>query len=294
LTTAGNEIAVKELTGLFPGKVEVDFGKISEPGYYAIYPALYTPDDKLIMNYPSDGFSVVVEIPSKSIDLTRKSSGITIIMPWPTATRASCRKTVISPGWSGMGIYKSYGSYPGFDSQYRSKWERAKQLGLVLFADSSGDSSWLNDNPSDGQNFISQAASFTRFFKATNEIDIRHEPEWQKLRDPVHWVERAKWEYEQAHKQRSDAITSAAVWCGRVTRRGAGQWFKQVLELGLDHYQDAWDIHAYPQQAPQFGGPIGNGESEDERGVLAAYASLGRNNTLPFWLGETAPRRCMA
>jgi hypothetical protein len=62
------------------------------------------------------------------------------------------------------------------------------------------------------------------------------------------------------------------------------------LQLGLDHYQDAWDVHAYPQNAPRFGGPIGNGESEDERGVLATYASLGRNNTLPFWLGETGAK----
>jgi len=52
----------------------------------------------------------------------------------------------------------------------------------------------------------------------------------------------------------------------------------------------ALDVHAYPQQPPSFGGPIGNGENEDERGVLAAYVGLGRKNSLPFWLGETGAK----
>jgi hypothetical protein len=189
-----------------------------------------------------------------------------------------------------MGIYKNYGSYPGFEAQYLTKWERAKQQGLVLFADSSGDSNWLNDNQADGQNFINTAAVFTRFLKSTNEIDIRSEPEWQKLRAPAHWVQRAKWEYEQAHKQRSDAHYVGGSLVRPGDKEGAGQWFKQVLQLGLDRYQDAWDIHAYPQQVPRFGGPIGNSESEDERDILAAYASLGRKNSLPFWLGETGAK----
>jgi len=73
-------------------------------------------------------------------------------------------------------------------------------------------------------------------------------------------------------------------------RPGEEDWFKQVLQLGLDRYQDAWEVHAYPQKAPRFGGPIGNGENEDERGVLAAYAGLGRKNSLPFWLGETGAK----
>lgn len=73
-------------------------------------------------------------------------------------------------------------------------------------------------------------------------------------------------------------------------RPGEGEWFKQVLQLGLDNYQDAWDVHAYPQRPPRFGGPIGNGELEDERGVLAAYARLGKTNKLPFWLGETGAK----
>ena len=55
----GNPIAEREISGLFPGEVEADFGKISQPGYYAVYPSLHTPEGKLIMNYHADGFSVV-------------------------------------------------------------------------------------------------------------------------------------------------------------------------------------------------------------------------------------------
>ncbi|MDD4916162.1 MAG: hypothetical protein PHW13_14145, partial [Methylococcales bacterium] len=282
----GKQIAEREMTGLFPGEVEADFGKIAESGYYAVYPSLYTPEGKLIMNYPADGFSVVGGVAEQKQRLDKKKLWNNDYYALADGDKSFIQEGGYFAWLQRMGIYKSYGSYPGFEAQYKSKWERAKQLDLVLFADSSGDSNWLNDNETDGQNFIKTAAAFTRFFKSTNEIDIRREPEWQKLRDPAHWVERAKWEYEQAHKQRKDAHYIG----GSLVRPGEDDWFKQVLQLGLDRYQDAWDVHAYPRQAPRFGGPIGNGESEDERGVLATYASLGRNNSLPFWLGETGAK----
>ena len=286
----GNEVAGQEISGLFPGEVEVDFGKISESGYYAVYPSLYTLDGKLIMNYPADGFSVVRGAAEQKQRLDKKKLWNNDYYALADGDKSFMKEGSYLTWLERMGIYKSYGSYPGFDPQYRVKWVRAKQRGLVLFADSSGDSNWLNDNPEDGRNFINMAAGFTRFFKSTNEIDIRTEAEWQRLRDPVHWVERAKWEYEQAHKQRSDAhyVGGSLVRPGDMA--GAGRWFKQVLQLGLEKYQDAWDVHAYPQQPPRFDGPIGNGSNEDERGVLAAYASLDRKNSLPFWLGETGAK----
>ncbi|MGZ4954053.1 MAG: hypothetical protein ACXV8Q_02985 [Methylobacter sp.] len=287
---SGNEIATQEISGVFPGEAEVDFDKIREPGYYAVYLSLHTPDGKLIMNYPADGFSVVGGAVEQKHRLDKKKLWNNDYYALADGDNSFMQEGGYFSWLERMGIYKSYGSYPGFDPQYRVKWERAKQRGLVLFADSSGDSAWLNDNPADGQNFINTASAFTRFFKSTNEIDIRSEAEWQKLREPAHWVERAKWEYEQAHKQRSDAHYVGGSLVRPGNNEGAGQWFKQVLQLGLDNYQDAWDIHAYPQQAPHFDGPIGNGESEDERGVLAAYASLGRKNRLPFWLGETGAK----
>ncbi len=283
---SGNEVAAKEIDGVFPGEVEADFGKVSEPGYYAVYASLYTPDGRLIMNYPADGVSVVRGVAEQKQRLDKKKLWNNDYYALSDGDKSFMQQGGYFSWLERMGIYKSYGSYPGFDPQYRAKWEQAKQLGLVLFADSSGDSSWLNDNQADGQNFINTASAFTRYFKATNEIDIRNEPEWQKLREPAHWVQRAKWEYEQAHKQRSDAYYVG----GSLVRPGEGDWFKQVLQLGLDRYQDAWDVHAYPQKEPYFGGPIGNSDSEDERGVLAAYAGLGKKNSLPFWLGETGAK----
>jgi hypothetical protein len=286
----GHEIAVKEISDQFPGQLEVDFGKVAEPGYYAIYPSLHTVDGRLIMNYPADGFSVVAGVAEQKQRLDRKKLWNNDYYALADGDKSFGQEGAYFTWLERMGIYKSYGSYPGFDPQYQTKWQQAKQLGLQLFADSAGDSNWLNDNPKDGRNFIEAAAPFTRFFKSSNEIDIRLEPEWRKLRDPAHWVERAKWEYEMIHKRRGDALYVGGSLVRPGDAAGAGQWFKQVLQLGLDHYQDAWDVHAYPQQAPSFGGSIGNGDDEDERGVLAAYASMGKKNSLPFWLGETGAK----
>ena len=286
LDYGGKQIAEREVSGLFPGWIEADFGKLAEPGYYAVYPSLYTHEGRLIMHYPADGFSVVGGATAQNQRLQRKKLWNNDYYALADGDKSFKQAGGYFAWLERMGIYRSYGSYPGFDEQYRSLWEQAKQRGLQLFADSGGDSNWLNDNSGDGQHFINAAASFTRFFKASNEIDIRHEADWQKLREPAHWVERAKWEYQQAHQRRSDAHYVG----GSLVRPGEGDWFKQVLELGLDRYQDAWDVHAYPQQPPRFGGPIGNGANEDERGVLAAYASLGQKNSLPFWLGETGAK----
>lgn len=282
----GNEIAVRDINDLFPGQVEVNFGPIAEAGYYAVYPSLHTPAGQLIMNYPADGFSVVPGAAEQKLRLDKKKL-------WNNDYYAladgdnSFRQIGGYFSWlQRMGIFKSYGSYPGFDAQYQQQWALAKNQGLQLFADSAGDSNWLNDNPEDGRKFIQAAAGFSRYFKSTNEIDIRHEPEWQKLREPAHWVARAKWEFEQIHQARKDGHYVG----GSLVRPAEGDWFKQVLQLGLDQYQDAWDVHAYPQKSPRFGQPLGNGSNEDEQGVLAVYASLGKKNRLPFWLGETGAK----
>ncbi len=287
---SGKDVAVKEISGLFPSQVELHLDKISEPGYYAVYPSLYTPAGLLIMNYPADGFSIVPGTAEQKQRLDKKKLWNNDYYALADGDKSFMQEGGYFDWLQRMGIYKSYGSYPGFDPQYRAQWERAKQLGLILFADSSGDSNWLNDNSADGQVFIKTASSFTRFFKATNEIDIRFEAQWQKLRDPEHWVQRAQWEYEQLHKLRSDAHYVGGSLVRPGDKEGAGQWFKQVLQLGLDKYQDAWDVHAYPQKPPRFGGTLGNGSNEDEQGVLAVYDSLGKTNKLPFWLGETGAK----
>ncbi|MCK9605943.1 MAG: hypothetical protein M0R33_05770 [Methylomonas sp.] len=282
----GKQIAVHEISSLFPGQVEIDLGPIAEPGYYAVYPSLYTPDGHLIMNYPSDGFSVVAGNVAQRQRLALKKLWNNDYYALADGDNSFGQAGAYFNWLQRMGIFNSFGSYPGFDNQYQSQWRRAKQLGLQLFADSAGDSHWLNDQAEQGRNFVNAAAAYTRYFKASNEIDIRYEPEWQKLRDPGHWLERAKREFQLAHQARPDAHYLG----GSLVRPGEGDWFKQVLQLGLDQYQDAWDVHAYPQNAPRFGEPLGNGSTEDERGVLAVYADLGKQNSLPFWLGETGAK----
>lgn len=283
---SGRQIAEREIRSRFPGQVEADFGKLDQPGHYAVYPSLYTEDGRPIMHYPADGFSVVAGNCAQKQRLAQKKVWNNDYYALADGDKSFRQIGGYFDWLERMGIFRSLGSYPGFDSQYRPLWEQAKQRGLELFADSAGDSHWLNDKPEDGRRFVDAAAGFTRFFKASNEIDIRHEPEWQKLREPVHWLERAKTEYQLVHQARKDAHYLG----GSLVRPGGGDWFKQVLQLGLDNVQDAWDVHAYPQRPPRFGGPIGNGDLEDERGVLAAYASLGKTNKLPFWLGETGAK----
>lgn len=286
LNYSGKLIAEREVGGLFPGRVESDVGPLAEPGYYAVYPSLHAPDGQLIMQYPADGFSVVAGNAAQQRRLNRKKLWNNDYYALADGDNGFRQAGAYFSWLQRMGIFNSYGSYPGFDRQYQDQWRQAQQAGLQLFADSAGDSHWLNDKPEDGQNFINTAAAFTRYFKASNEIDIRHEAEWQTLREPAHWLARAKWEYQQAHQARKDAHYVG----GSLVRPGEGDWFKQVLQLGLDQYQDAWDVHAYPQKAPRFGQPLGNGSTEDERGVLAVYAALGKTNVLPFWLGETGAK----
>lgn len=282
----GKEVAIREVNGLFPGETDIEFDSLDEAGYYAVYPSLYTSDGRLIMNYPADGFSVIRGFAEQKQRLDKKKLWNNDYYALADGDNSFVQVGGYFSWLQRMGIFKSYGSYPGFDAKYRTKWKQAKELGLELFADSSGDSAWLNDKREDGENFIRSASDFTRFFKSTNEIDIRHESAWQKLREPEHWVERAKWEYEQVHKIRQDAHYVG----GSLVRPAEDDWFKQVLQLGLDHYQDAWDVHAYPQHSPRFGEPLGNGVGEDERGVLAVYANLGKKNRLPFWLGEVGAK----
>jgi hypothetical protein len=295
----GKEIAVREIAGLFPGAAVADLGKAPQAGYYAVYPSLHTPEGKLIMAYPADGFTVVRGGAAQKERLERKKLWNNDYYAFADGDQGFRQEGGYFDWLERMGVYMSYGSYPGFEPKYRSRWESARRRGLIVFADTAGDSDWLNDNPEDGRKFIATAAPFTRFFKASNEIDIRREAGWLKLREPAHWVDRAKWEYGQVHQARSDGhyVGGSLVRPGDMDHNqdytsglGAGRWFAEVLKLGLDQYQDAWDVHAYPQNPPRFGGPIGNSETEDERGVLAVYSSLGRKNTLPFWLGETGAK----
>ncbi len=295
----GRNIAERETEALFPGVATLDFGKAPETGYYAVYPSLHTPAGRAIIAYPADGFSVVRSNATQKARLDKKKLWNNDYYAFADGDRGFHQDGGYFAWLERMGIFRSYGSYPGFEPKHRPLWDEARRRGLELFADTAGDSHWLNDAEENGRQYITAIAPYTRYFKASNEIDIRREVEWQKLRDPARWVRRARWEYGQVHQARPDGhyVGGSLVRPGDLGGNagypgglGPGRWFEEVLKLGLDRYLDAWDVHAYPQHPPRFGGPIGNADTEGERGVMVAYARLGRRNTLPFWLGEAGAK----
>jgi hypothetical protein len=295
----GQLVATREQDGLYPGVTSLDFGKTPETGYYAVYPSLHTPEGKLIMAYPADGFSVVGGASAQKQRLERKKLWNNYYYAFADGDRSFRQPLGLFDWLERMGIYQNYGSYPGFEAGHQALWDQARKRGLILFADTAGDSHWLNDTADSVRQYLDKVAPYTRYFKASNEIDIRREGDWQKLRSPKHWVERAQREHQRVHQARPDGhyVGGSLVKPGDTGDNtgypdglGPGRWFEEVLKLGLDSHVDAWDVHAYPQQSPRFGGPIGNAATEDERGVLAAYARLKRANTLPFWLGEAGAK----
>jgi hypothetical protein len=110
---SGNQIAAQEITGLFPGEVEADFGKIAESGYYAVYPSLHTPEGKLIMNYPADGFSVVRGAAEQKHRLDKKKLWNNYYYALADGDKSFMQEGGYFAWLQRMGIYKSYGSYPG-------------------------------------------------------------------------------------------------------------------------------------------------------------------------------------
>jgi hypothetical protein len=295
----GHPVALRELDGVFPSATTLDFGKAPEPGYYAVYASLADTGGRPIMAYPADGFTVVGGNSAQRERLADKKLWNNYYYAFADGDRGFRQAGGYFDWLERSGIFQGYGSYPGAAAGQGPLWDEARRRGLVLFADTGGDSHWLNDDAQAGAEFIARSAAHTRYFKANNEIDIRREGEWAKLRSPAHWVERARREFEAVHRARPDGhyVGGSLVRPGDLGGNsgypdglGPGRWFEQVLKLGLDRYLDAWDVHAYPQRPPHFGGPIGNADSEDERGVLAAYARLGRRNVLPFWLGEAGAK----
>ncbi|MFA4945352.1 MAG: hypothetical protein WC789_11700 [Lentisphaeria bacterium] len=298
---AGQPLAVREVEGTFPATVTVDFGPAPEAGYYAVYPSLHTPDERLIMAWYADGFTVARGTAAQRERLEKKKLWLNNYYIFADNQKGGGFRT---PGedftWlERSGVFKNFGAEARLDAEMLADFKAAHQRGLVLFADFSRDEPHLNDSPAEAQALAAAVAPFTRFFKGTNEIDIRHgQAAFDTLREPRHWVKRAEWEHAAAHRARPDAIYlgGSVVRPGdmRPAKRsgilGPGQWFLECLKLGLDKHYDAWDVHAYPQKPPTFGGPFGNSSVEDERGLNLAYEQLGRKNTLPFWLGEVGAK----
>lgn len=293
----GNEVARREVNGTFPAEVVVDFGTAPATGYYAIYPSLHTAEGKLIMAYYADGFTVAPGTAAQNDRLEKKKLWINnyYLFADNAAGRGYQKPGELFVWLARSGLFKNVGSTEGYRNEDDSSWQTAGKLGLVLFGDTARDSANANDTPEAGAAVIRNVARHTRFFKCVNEIDIRTEEPWLKVREPEHWVKRMQWEHEAVHRARPDGVYvgGSLVRVGDMKHEphspkalGAGEWFAECLKLGLDRYQDYWEVHAYPQKPPRLDGPLGNSPIEDERGVLAAYQRLGRENKLPFWLGE--------
>jgi hypothetical protein len=290
----GKEVQVVEASGTFPGVVKLDLGPAPAPGFYALIPELVAADGRLIRRFHPDGFSVVLGNAAQKERVDRKelmNSYYYAFNDWET----------LAPWLERVGMLKNVGSTPGISGKdVAAKWADAKARGIVLFADFAGDSNWLNNSDKDGQALVELAPAYTRFFKSVNEIDGRWRGEegvaWDPARTPETWVARAKSHHEAVHKARPDALYfGGSLYCSGVDREatapvlGPRAWFRKCLELGLDKYIDAWDVHAYPQFPPQLETPsLSNSPHETDLGVIEVLKEVGKVNTKPFLLGETS------
>lgn len=285
----GNFVRAAETSATFPGIATVDLGIAPGPGYYALRSELRTADGQLIRTFAADGFSVVLGNASQRERLERKEL-------WNSWYYALDEDWPSTADWlERTGLLKNVGSYPGVPSETIERWKDAQARGITLVADFGGDSIWMNNAQAEADKVMAITPAFTRYSKSVNEIDGRRGEAWIPVRNPETWVDRTRWQYEAVHRARPDAFfLGGSMYCsgkdggrlepGVISPRA---WFRRCLELGLDQWVDAWDVHAYPQIPPRLEGPLSNSSTESELGVLDVYRELGRENVKPFFIGET-------
>ncbi len=272
---AGQEVARQELATVLPGVAEWDLGRTLPAGYYAIGLSFKTERGDLGRVFYPDGFSVIGGAASQRERQEHKKMGG--VYYFLTDSSQSGHLAAF-PWMQRTGILLNVGSNHGI---HLDLFEEAAQMGLTLVGDF-----WdfhSTETEAYKREMAAKEAPFTKYFKSFNEIDIHH-----KRPEPAQWVERTRWEYEAVKAARPDGVYIGGSLV-RVTANG-DHWFEECLKLGLDRYQDYWDVHAYPQIAPTLDGSVSNSPNETELAVEVAYARLGRLNTKPFWLGETGAR----
>lgn len=292
----GKVIKTVETKGSFPDVAKLNLGPAPEPGFYVLTPELVAPDGRLIHRFFPDGFSVVLGNASQKERVDKKklmNSYYYAFNDWDT----------LAPWLERIGMLKNVGSTPGLTgTDIPAKWEDAKKRGIVLFGDFAGDSAWMNNDVKNAEGMVALASKYTRYFKGINEVDGRSSGEngmsWQISRKPEKYVERTQAQYEAVHKARTDAINfGGSVYCSGVSRvrsdhleiLGPREWLRKCLELGLDKYIDAWDVHAYPQLAPHLeAASVSNSPTESDLGVREVYKEAGIPFNKPFLLGETS------
>jgi hypothetical protein len=265
--------------------IRFDLGIKLRPGYYATHLSLYHPTNgKRIATYYADGFSVVAGGVAQKERVAQKKVWDNYYYVTPS------NWDHISTWLERAGIYRIVGSYPltsYLTDPSKPILENAKQRGLTLMGDFGADSPSVNTTRQAAQQYVSVLSQYTCFFKSINELDIRTGSEWVPIRTPENWIQRQQWEYELVHQACPNG-TYIGPSLARPAHVGAEKdWFSRVVQLGMDRYLDAWDVHAYPQNPPLLGGTIGNADDETDVAVLKVLQEQGKTNTKPFWLGET-------
>jgi len=257
---------------LLPGIVELDYGPAPNTGYYAVHPTLYAPDGRTIAVYPPDGFSVVRGTAAQ--DKRRETKKLALSYYW--CGSGSSYKSIF-PWMKLLGISRNIGSQPSFPVELG---EAAKKANIMLTADFYNPQKY---SLKEVERTAKTAAPYTRWFKSYNEVDIRPQG-----RSGAEWVNRVKAEYETAKAARPDAFYVGGSLVRPFNLAGPTNdgWLVECLKLGLDKYQDAWDVHAYPILPPVLGGSLANSSRESDLGVENCYRALGKSNSLPFWWGE--------
>ncbi len=268
----GKEILRRSATGIFPGEAAFDLGTAPARGYYATQLTLFDKDNNLVAVYPSDGFSVIGGTAAQADRKEKKKMAVTYYF----MADANKGKTLYFPYMQRMGIFRNIGGSP-LNEKAIALYRLAAAEGMLL----SGDL-WNYRDPAFIETHVQEVALLVDSFKSYNEIDI-HPP----IRGtPESWVNKIKLDYETVKNN----APSALVVGGSLVRPGADDWFEGCLKLGLDKYQDVWDVHCYPKNPPELEGSMTNSDNEAELGVLKVMKKLGMKNTKPFWIGETGAR----
>lgn len=269
----GKEVARKTVEGRFPGRFDVDFGIPAQAGYYAVQGRLLDRNQKNVYSYPADGFCVVGGTAAQQTRRDQKKMAVTYYFMGAEKIR-----TTAFAWMEKMGVFRNIGSGPDFPLDLAELAAKSQFILTMDFWDMHNGYTQEQRNE-----LVKKAAPFTRFFKSFNEVDIFKEVR----RNPEEWTKRTQGEYEAV---KAFGPKDSVYVGGSLVRPGTDEWFTGCLKLGIDQYLDAWDVHAYPQRAPRLEGTCSNSQNETELGVLKCYQQIGRENKLPFWLGETGAR----
>lgn len=265
----GRELMRKSVKGTFPSDISFTMEKSPGPGYYATHLRLLDEAGNLVVEYPPDGFNVIRGTSSQSARRAEKKMAVTYYFMTDRPY-----KTFYFPYMQRIGIFRNIG---GTNGKALDFFKEAHAQGLNVAADT-----WNHRDPSYLDEYIKETFPYVDSFKAFNEIDIVP----AQRGTPESWVKKIKLDYETVKKYAPKAIFIG----GSLVRPAADKWFEDCLKLGLDKYQDVWDVHCYPKTAPKLGGSLSNSPDETELGVVKTYERLGLKNTKPFWIGETGAR----